>query len=256
MSQLISDKAFQPLITDSDLAALTWIKTGATDDIPESQLLRNAYIACQPTPEMLDKFGQILDRMQGEGKVTQEMAIAIRTSKYTKKEILFSTFSTGEGINENVVIKIEELLREEYSKDAREDERIKADQRIKREHNEQLKRADRKARKVAIEALDDQLSRERTIVKWIGILFIMAAIIGLIVSLISAFTGNGFVIAVLVVFIGFSIDSVVTTWQGREKRIDKWLVNRATKTHDKILKEKTEEYRSVIENAKMAEEES
>lgn len=246
----INDKAFSPLITDSDLAALTWIKTGATDDIPDTQLLRNAYIACQPTPEMLTKFGQVLAKMQSEGKVSQETAVAIRTSRFTKKEVLFSTFSNGEGITENIVLKIEGLLREEYSKDAREDERYKAEQRIKSNYNEQLKRADRKARAIATKEMEKQLNRERAIVKWVGVFLSIAAIIGLIISVVGAINRNLFVIILLVIFCFFSIDSVVTTWKGRKKHIDKCLVERATRTYDRYLKEKAEEYRSLIEDSK------
>ena len=63
---------------------------------------------------MLDKFGQVLERMQGEGKITEDIAIAIRSSAYTNKEILFASFEGEDGINENVALKIENILKEKY----------------------------------------------------------------------------------------------------------------------------------------------
>ena len=243
----VSESAFSPVITDSDLAALTWIKTGTTDSLPDSQLLRNAYVACQPTPEMLEKFSQVLETMQGEGKITQETVVAIRASRYTKKELLFASFSGGEGINESIVLKIEKMLREEYSNDARDDEKYKAELRRKKDHTEQLRRAEQNARTEAEAEMNDQLSRERCIVKCIGSIITIGAIIGLIVSLLGAFSQNILVILTLAIFIVFSIDSTYSTWKGTEKRIDKWLVKRANRTYDKVNKQRAEAYRNVID---------
>ena len=244
----ISEEAFPPLITDSDLAALTWVKSGTTDNIPESQLLRNAYIACQPTPEMLEKFGQVLDRMQGEGKITQEIAIAIRTSRYTKKEVLFSTFSSGNGINENVVLKIEGMLKEEFSKDAREDEKYKAAQKHRRDHTDQLKRADSKARNEAKNAENNQLANERRLATFFVIILGAFAIIGMFKTMVGLQFKNIWVFLGLATFAVTTILSVIDTWRGKGILIDKWLIKRATRTYDRVLKEKTEEYRSILDD--------
>jgi Flp pilus assembly protein TadB len=161
---------------------------------------------------------------------------------------LFSTFSTGEGITESVVLRIEKLLREEYSKDAREEERYKAEQRIKSNYIEQLKRADQQARLSARTAMEKQLNQERGIVKWVGICLSIVAIIGLFVSLIGAVNKNLVVIIALFIFSMFSVDSVIATWKCKEKHIDKLLYLRATRTYDKIIQEKSAEYRSLIED--------
>ena len=129
----VCENTFPLLITDTDLAALTWVKCGSVVDLPERQLLRNAYMATQPMPEMIEKFTQVLDQMQTEGKVTESIAVAIRSSRYTKKELLFSSFEDPEAINENLILKIEEELRKEFSENARNDERQKAEQEMQTE---------------------------------------------------------------------------------------------------------------------------
>ena len=243
----INANTFPLLITDSDLAALTWIKCGSIGDLPERQLLRNAYMATQPTPEMLEKFGQVLDQMQEEGSVTSEVAIAIRSSRYTKKDVLFATFEGEDGIGENLVLKIEEKLREDFSSDAREDERQKADRQRKVERHERLENADRQARIAATKAMDDQLARNRKIATWVGRLCIIAAIIGLGYSLFGLQTKNAILITGLIVFAIISVLSIIDTSKGKEKAIDYWLVRQANKKYDRVFTEKQEEYRAIAE---------
>ncbi|MBR4474939.1 MAG: DUF3784 domain-containing protein [Oscillospiraceae bacterium] len=243
----VNADTFPLLITDSDLAALTWIKCGSVGDLPERQLLRNAYMATQPTPEVLEKFGQVLDQMQAEGKVTEEVAVAIRSSRYTKKEILFASFEGDEGIDENLILRIENKLREEYSNDAREDERHKAELQRKAENHARLENSDKQARLIAAKAMDDQLARERRIATWTGRFCVLAAIIGLIYSLVGLKSNNIFLIIALVAFAVFSVISIIDTSKGKEKIIDLWLVRRANRKHEKVFTEKQAEYRAIAD---------
>ena len=245
----VNANTFPLLITDSDLAALTWIKCGSVGDLPERLLLRNAYMATQPTPEMLEKFSQVLDQMQSEGEITSEVAVAIRSSRYASKEVLFATFEGEEGIGENLVLKIEEKLREDFSNDAREDERQKADKQRKTEKHKRLENADKQARTVASEARNAQLSRDRNIVTWAGCFCIIAAIIGLCYSLFGLQTQNAILIIGIIVFAIISVLSIIDTSKGKEKAIDSYLVRRANKKYNKIFIEKQKEYRAIAEGA-------
>ena len=243
----INANTFPLLITDSDLAALTWIKCGSIGNLPERQLLRNAYMATQPAPEILEKFGQVLDQMQLEGKITPEVAVAIRSSRYTKKDVLFASFEGESGIDENLVIKIEEKLREDFSNDARDDERQKAEQQRKKERHERLENADRQARLIATEAMKKQLLKERKFASGVGKFCACLAIIGLIYSLVGLHSNNIFLILSLLVFFCFSVISIIDTSKGKEKIVDLWLLRRANAKYDKVFQEKQAEYRKIAE---------
>ena len=78
-------------------------------------------MATQPAPELLEKFGQVLEKMESEGKITTEMAVAIRASGYTQKEILLASFEDKDKIDENLILEIESKLKEKFSSQAREE---------------------------------------------------------------------------------------------------------------------------------------
>ena len=239
----INADAFPLLITDTDLSALTWIKCGSTNDLPELDLLRNAYVATQPTAEMLDKFSDVLDRMQGEGKVTEETAIAIRTYGYTKKQVLYASFDGVEAINENLVERIESMLREEYSNEARDDERRKAEkEKAEREHD-LLENARKRANIAAAKAMDNQLFKERKYAKWISIAIIALAIAGAIWTLKDF---SGWLLVFIIPFGVVSAKSVFDTVKQTEKGIDKMLKERANKTYDEVFEEKNKEYLELL----------
>ena len=145
----VDKDSFPLLITDSDLSALTWIKCGsARDDIPEAFLLRNAYVAMQPTPELIDKFGEVLDMMLAEGKITKELALVIRERKFVYHDLLFHSFD-NEDVNEDFIECTERKLREDFSKEAREDERKKLIEKNNRNQHVIYENANNKARKKA-----------------------------------------------------------------------------------------------------------
>ena len=241
-----SEKTFPLIITDSDLAALTWVKCGSVGNLPEKQLLRNAYMATQPTPEMLDKFGQVLERMQGEGKITEDIAMAIRSSAYTNKELLFASFEGEDGINENVALKIENILKEKYSAEAREDERYKAERKQRDADHRRRERADSQAREKANEEKKNKLKRERHILSGISLFLFIAAIVGMVYSLMGLQSKSIPLIFALCIFGVFSLRSLYDTWKGTEKLLDHWLVLRANNTYDKEYEKRREENLSIL----------
>lgn len=239
----ISEGAFSPLITDYDLAALTWIKSGSVNNLPERELLRNAYIATQPTPEMLEKFAEVLEQMEAEGKITEETAVAIRTYGYTTKQVLYAGFDGVEEINEDLVERIQRMLREEYSKEARKDERRIANSEKQAREHELLENARRRAKIEAAKAMDDQLAKERNRVKWASIILLVLSIGGAVWT-VKDF--SGWLLCLIIPFILVTAKSVYDTVKATEKGIDSKLKKRASKTHDNVFDEKYREYKNVI----------
>ncbi len=243
----VNDHTFPLLITDSDLAALTWVKCGMVDDqLPERELLRNAYMATQPSADMFDRFEQVLEQMQKEGKITEEVAIAIRSSHYTKNELLFSSFENC--IDEEAIKRIHEKLKEEYSSEARENEKYKYQKALKDQKQAQITIFDKKARQYAEEKRDTQLSRERKIAKYTCLVILFIGLLGLIISLIGAFAQNFFIIPFLMVFGAISGISLADTIRTSGKRIDFVLMRRANKRFDAELEKKKKEYMDLINN--------
>ena len=244
----VNDKTFPLVITDSDLAALTWIKCGSTGDLPERQLLRNAFMATQPTPEILEKFSVVLDQMQGEGKLSYELAVAIKSSRYTKKELVFASFDGEDEINECLVDKIHNMLKEEYSFDARQDERMKFKKKQSEIRQTQLCQARNKAREKAQDKKDKTLKKTRRVVSSISVILCIGAIIGLVIS-IKGLQIKSFVYYIsLVLFFIISAISVIDTLLGKMLIIDRLLVYHANTLAEKTYKEAYYEYSSIIDN--------
>lgn len=240
----INDTSFPLLITDSDLAALTWIKCGTKSDLPERQLLRNAYMATQPAPELFEKFGKILDQMQEEGTIDSDLAIIIRSSGYAKKELLFSSFDglTDEDIDEDYVSRITEKLRADFSKDARDDERQKAVDREKEQQHKLLENADKSARDFAEKKKNNLLKWCRRIISIFTIIISIITLVGLILSLVGSFSKNLISITALAAFMILSAVSAIDTIKGKGKAIDKLLIRLANRKYDKVYKAKRAEY--------------
>lgn len=241
----VNDKAFPLVITDSDLAALTWIKCGSVGNLPERQLLRNAYMAMQPAPEMLEKFGNVLDQMQTEGKITPEIAIILRSSGFAKKEIMFASFEGEDGINESLVSEIETKLRQESSAAAREDERQKAERQRQEEQHDRIANACRQARIKATEAMNKKLIFWKRVLLSMEIVFILAAIVGMIYTIVCIQTSHIIVTILLIIFAAITACGIVDACKEREKRLYGWLVRQANKVYDREYDRLSEEYMTI-----------
>ena len=232
----VDSRPFPLLITDTDLAALTWIKCGASFSLPEKQLLRNAYMAMQPTSEMLDKFTNVLIKMEREGSVTPEMITVLRANRYIKKEIMFASFEEGEGITENVIQKAMKKIQEDLSADMKADAERERDE----EHHRRLEKADNQARTEARTVSTKLLS----ILRGTATVFECAIMLFAIIETVKSWSN----ITVSVFFIAFAlvcIFSVIDTTRGREKFIDKGIVRLTNRIETFIYEKKKEKYSNI-----------
>lgn len=243
----VNSQTFPIIITDSDLAALTWIKCGSTGSLPERQLLRNAYMASQPAPELIEKFSEMLEQMQQEGKITAEVAVAMRASSYAKKELLFASFEDENEIDENFISKIEEKLKEKYSSEAIKSERQKAEEEREKERHNRLANADQRARNVAAYEKKKVLSIRRKISTGICIAIILLGLIGLVVSIIGAIPRNSAHITALLIFVILSGLSTIDTVRGKGKVVDRWILRSANRKYDEVYENKKSEYKSIAD---------
>lgn len=246
----VNDKTFPLVITDADLAALTWIKRGSIGDLPERLLLRNAYMALQPTPELLEKFGNILEQMQMEGKINSDIAIVLRSSGFAKKELFNASLENEDMVSENLVVEIEAKLREENSAAAREDEKQKAERQKQQEDHERIANAYRMARYKAAEARNKQINRDKIILRGMGIFFLVVAFIGTIYSYYNSNIGSIVLTVIMFISAVFSVLGIIDTYKERERYLYGWIVRRGNEKYDKAYNELCKEYSRIAKGEK------
>ena len=195
-------------------------------------------MAMQPTPEMLEKFGQVLSKMEGEGKISPEVIAALKANRFVKKEILFASFDGGEGITENVITKAMNKITEDLTQDMRNDMGRQFDE----AKHKRIVHADDTARDEARQFRDCLLKWLRRIAITLELIIIIGAIYGTVET-----WGN---IALTIPFLCFallSVLSMIDTGRGREKFIDKQLVRLANHWETRIFEKKKEKYRALAE---------
>ena len=240
----VNEDTFPLLITDSDMSALAWIKCASTNSkIPEAHLLKNAYMAMQPTPELLDKLEEVMNRMRGEGELTEEMALAIRESEFIKKDVLLASFRGIKSINEDVVKSAKEKIKREFSEKAREDERNKSKEKERDNYFKLLANADEEARKEARRKANTVKQRIKIGAVIVEVALIIVAIIGLVNSFSVNSGMQGVLCFVLLVFNCFS---VYDTIRAREKLISRFIVRICNNVYDKEYNKKQKEYNAII----------
>lgn len=241
----VSDRVFPLLITDADLAALTWVKCGTKTNLPERQLLCNAYMATQPSSDLMEKFAIVLDKMLREGSITEELAVVIRESQFAKNEILFSSFD-GKAIDENLVLKIRAQIKKEYSDEARLDERKRAEEARKEEVHRQYENAFLKASKAADTAKTKYLSSGRKKAKIVFGGLLVLSLIGVGLSLSGIINCNWFVGLTLTVLALANLFSIIDVWKQRAMWFDKWLIRKADQKYREEFEQKKAEYLDLL----------
>lgn len=143
----VSKETFQLAITVNSLSAITWIKCGEVDNLSETALLKNAYCAMQPIPEMLSKLEEVLSKMKESGKITAEQVVALRASRVFQNDLWQRSFGDLSVINEYSVASAQKeyedsLLKDEQQKHERElkDLGHQHDKALDQLHNEMRKK--------------------------------------------------------------------------------------------------------------------
>ena len=131
------DEVF-PVITDLDLSAFTWIKcVSIQSDIPEKQLLTNAYMSMQLPANIMEKCQTILQQLSSEGTVSEEEMVSIITDRLIQKELWKKTFPNPEDIDESYV----ETLRKNYKDNLLLDVKKEAEENNNKIQDNQIKKA-------------------------------------------------------------------------------------------------------------------
>lgn len=96
----VDKETFQLAISVNSLSAITWIKCGEVDHLSETELLKNAYCAMQPIPEIMVKLEEVLTKLRESGSIQLEQVVALRASRVFQNDLWINSFGDIEAINE------------------------------------------------------------------------------------------------------------------------------------------------------------
>ena len=125
----VEKETFQLAITVNSLSAITWIKCGEVEKLSETALLKNAYCAMQPIPEILSRLEEVLTKMKDSGQIMPEQVVALRASRVFQNDLWKNSFGDLSAITEYSVVKAQKkyedsLLKKEKEKYEKELENI------------------------------------------------------------------------------------------------------------------------------------
>lgn len=121
----VDKETFQLAISVNSLSAITWIKCGEVDHLSETELLKNAYCAMQPIPEIMVKLESVLTKLRESGSIQPEQVVALRASRVFQNDLWINSFGDVEAVNEFSVQRAqkkyeESLIAEETEKHKKE----------------------------------------------------------------------------------------------------------------------------------------
>lgn len=121
----VDKETFQLAISVNSLSAIAWIKCGEVERLSETELLKNAYCAMQPIPEIMAKLEDILAKLRESGSMRPEQVVALRASRVFQNDLWVNSFGDLEAVNEHSVKHAQEkyeetLIAEEAEKHKKE----------------------------------------------------------------------------------------------------------------------------------------
>lgn len=235
----VNKNIVMPVITDFNLSAIAWVKGGTiSTELPERQLLMNAYLAMQPAPELMDRCRKVLSQLESEGKITEEDAISLRADRVTQRELWIECFPEEESIDENYIKMLQEKQRIRLVGEKEKELAIKYKQESEEAEQRRIQAAQNRA-KVYANDKKKKYKRVHKILATIIIIIITCLCIAGLMKTMESIDKSVFIVAFIIV----SIISIVDTLRVRSKFLGKWIEKRANYYETKKYEEKMEEYR-------------
>ena len=224
----VSSKTFQLIISDCDLSAITWIKCGEINDLPESELLKNAYCALQPIPEIMEKINGILQKLKLSGCLTPEQVMVLRADRVFQNRIWVNSFGENGSVTEASV----QEAHKEYQKQL-------ITGREKQQFERNRKEADLYASRERESWISSRIKTVRHVSIFISVVCILCTVLSYIISSNALLLGVGAVPTIL------AIVSAVDTVSSQKIRLMKCLERKANQYETKVREDKLKEYESL-----------
>ena len=255
--------------------------------MPESELLKNAYCALQPIPEIMKKVDEVLQKLKLSGKLTPEQVVALRADRVFRNEIWLGSFGKVDSITETSVQEAQrkyekQLIAEETARHQTElNEREKRHQIELNQLNKEMERASQKhtqelsnitcelrnqkdseeqQRKMQAEknrkSADSYAKQARE--KWISprkkllsVVMFALSVLGVLGTVFSFTTHSNtlFTIALIIATI-LAIISTIDTVLVRKRFLVQFLEKKANQYETRIRENKLKEYNSLTQREK------
>lgn len=254
----VDKETFQLTISVNSLSAIAWIKCGEVDHLSETELLKNAYCAMQPIPEITVKLEEVLSKLKESGKIQPEQVVALRASRVFQNDLWINSFGDVEAVNEFSVQRAKKkyedsLIAEEKEKYTEKvinitknyneyiRKRDEADKLKEKRQNEDIRRrADEFARNEREKWLKPRITLINISVKVLCAL----GVAGLVASL--SLNAPFWVLVLLCVFLVISAVSVYDTVHSKKKIIFTYLNKMSYHYETRVREEKIAEYSNLL----------
>ena len=108
-----------PLITDTDLTSILWVKYSMQNrQIPRLLLVSAASAAVTPTSSVMERFYDITVRMSKRGDLTEDEAANLRFSTYARAEIMDLCGGNYDALDDTSVLAVRDRVKAQYAKEA------------------------------------------------------------------------------------------------------------------------------------------
>lgn len=108
------DFGFPIAITGEDLCVMAWLKDFEQgNNLPQMRLLENVLAAITPSKELMEAYFSHLDNLERQGTIGDDEAALLRVDMFAKHELMNLTFGERNNLNEGVIEKIRQKIREE-----------------------------------------------------------------------------------------------------------------------------------------------
>lgn len=93
-----------PIITDIEFSSIVWLKCYSTHkDYPAKKLIEHSLAALEPTDELMKAFIHTVDKMQTDGEISYEEAIAMKIDSFCRRELARITKGDASSVDETVI---------------------------------------------------------------------------------------------------------------------------------------------------------
>lgn len=113
ISESSYDFGFPIAITGEDLCVMAWLKDfEQSNNLPQMRLLENVLAAITPSKELMEAYFSHLDNLEHQGTIGDDEVALLRVDMFAKHELMSSTFGEQNNLNEDVIERIRQKIRE------------------------------------------------------------------------------------------------------------------------------------------------
>ena len=113
-------------ISDVDLTAMLWLSTfGCKSDLPQLKLLEDVYAACAPSNSVMKAFLNKIKYLEESEKITQEMAILLRTDYSMMDDLTELTDNNSSRVTDETIYEMQARISNREKKIAMQNAREK-----------------------------------------------------------------------------------------------------------------------------------